>query len=124
MIVEITKKDMERGLPTPDNDIRVVMFYGPTCGPCKATMPNYEIASDFYNKKTNRIKFFKINAWEPQEQAKYCNEVWNIQGVPHFKAFCRGEMILDKVGGGDEEMMKKFIHDIIDEAFKKFGERI
>jgi hypothetical protein len=31
---------------------------------------------------------------------------------------------IEKVGGGDEPTMMKFIHDGIDEAFKRFGERI
>lgn len=124
MVTEITQLDMENGLSTPDNDVRIVMFFGSSCGPCKATMPNYEVTSNFYNSKTNRIQFYKINAWEPAEQAKYCSEIWGVQGVPHFKAFCSGQIILEKAGGGDEPTMKKFIHDVIDEVFKRFGERI
>ena len=33
-------------------------------------------------------------------------------------------MIMDRPGGGDESTMKQFIHDVIDKAFKRFGERI
>lgn len=124
MVTEITRQQMVDGLPVPDNDIRIVMFFGSTCGPCKATIPNYESVSDFYNSKTSRIQFFKINAWEPEDQKYYCEEVWKISGVPHFKVFCRGEVIMDKVGGGDEEHMKKFVHDTIDEVFKRFGDKI
>lgn len=124
MITEITMQDMQTGLPTPDNDIRIVMFYGPGCGPCKATIPNYEAAASFFKSKGARIEFFRINAWEPEEQKVYIAETWGISGVPHFKAFCRGEQIADRSGGGDEETMRKFIHDCVDEAFKRFGERI
>lgn len=124
MITEITKQDMERGLPTLDDDVRIIMFFGSTCGPCKATMPNYEAVSNYYNSKTNKIQFYKINAWEPEEQAQYCSEIWGIQGVPNFKAFCHGHLILEKSGGGDEQTMNKFVHDVIDEVFKRFGERI
>jgi len=124
MVTEITMDEMIIGLPVPDNDLRVVMFFGPTCGPCKATMPHYESIANSLIEKTDRIKLFRINAWEPVEQAKYCSETWNVQGVPHFKIFCRGEQICEKVGGGDEPTMMKFIHDGIDEAFKRFGERI
>lgn len=124
MVTEITKEDMERGIPNWDNDVRIVMFFGPTCGPCKATMPHYESTSDFYNSRTNKIHFFRINAWEPAEQAEYCRTTWNINGVPHFKVFSRNQVILEKAGGGDEPTMKKFVHDAIDEMFKRFGERI
>jgi thiol-disulfide isomerase/thioredoxin len=124
MVTEITMDEMIAGLPVPDNDLRVVMFFGTTCGPCQATRPHYEATAQFFVEKTTRAQFFRINAWEPEEQKVYCTETWGIQGVPHFKVFCRGEQILDKVGGGDEPTMMKFIHDGIDEAFKRFGERI
>ena len=124
MVTEISMHEMVAGLPVPDNDIRVVMFFGPTCGPCQATQPHYEAAAKFFVEKNARIQFFRINAWEPEEQKVYCIETWGVQGVPHFKLFCYGEQILEKVGGGDEATMMKFIHDGIDEAFKRFGERI
>lgn len=124
MVTEITMQDMMEGLPTLDDDVRVVMFYGPTCGPCKATMPHYDTASQFFIKRGARIKFYKINAWEPIEQAHYCRETWKVEGVPHFKAFCRGEQLIEKVGGGDEPTMKAFLQDVVDAAFTRFQERI
>ena len=48
MITELTMEDLQTGLPTPDTDIRIVMFYGAECGPCKATMPNYEAVAKFF----------------------------------------------------------------------------
>lgn len=124
MVEEITMVDMATGLPAPDNYMRIVMFFGATCGPCKATMPNYEAASDFFQERNALVKCFKINSWEPEDQKKYCEDVWQIKGVPTFKTFYKGEMILEKVGGGDETTMRKFIHDGIDEVFKKFGDKI
>lgn len=124
MIQEITMTEMAEGLPAPDNDMRVVMFFGPTCGPCQATMPNYELSAEYYTSKNAPIKFFRINAWEPEEQKTYCYETWKIAGVPHFKVFYKGDMILERVGGGDQQTMDKFIHDGIDEVYKRFGDKI
>jgi thiol-disulfide isomerase/thioredoxin len=124
MITEITMQEMTEGLPTPDNYMRVVMFFGETCGPCKATMPNYELASNFYEERNALVKCFRLNAWQPEEQKKYCDEVWKITGVPTFKTFYKGNLILEKVGGGDEEAMRQFIHEGIDQVFKQFGEKI
>lgn len=124
MVTELTLTDMTKGLPIPDDDVRIIMFYGSTCGPCKATMPHYEAASDFFESKGAKIQFFRFNAWEPTEQAVYCKDVWKIEGVPTFKAFCRGQQIKEKIGGGDEPTMKAFIQDVIDEAFKIFQEKI
>lgn len=124
MITEITMQDMMTGQPSEDNEVRIVMFYGPTCGPCKATMPHYEIASEFFTNRGAKMQMFKINAWEPAEQANYCRETWKVEGVPHFKAFCRGQVIKEKVGGGDEPTMKAFMQEVVDEAFKIFQEKI
>lgn len=124
MITELTMEDLQTGLPTPDTDIRIVMFYGAECGPCKATMPNYEAVAKFFVEKGTSIKFYKINAWEPVEQATYCTDVFKITGVPHFKAFCRGQQIADKAGGGDEPTMMAFVQQCVDDVFKLFGVRI
>jgi thiol-disulfide isomerase/thioredoxin len=120
MVTEITMHEMLTPQVTPDNSIHVVMFYGPTCGPCKATMPNYELVANLFEGKPIQINFFKINAWEPVEQLQFCKETYGINGVPHFKVFCRGEEIKQKSGGGDEPIMREFINDAIYEATAKF----
>jgi len=124
MVTEIMMDDMTRPLPEPDNVIRVVMFYGAGCGPCKATMPHYETISDMFDGMPIDIKFFRINAWEPPEQREFVSKVYGISGVPHFRVFFRGEYVIDKVGGGDEPTMKKFIYQAIDEVFKRYGGKV
>lgn len=121
MVTEITMEDMKIPLPEPDNAIRIVMFYGATCGPCKATTPHYEAVSNLFESMPIEIKFFKINAWEPPEQREFVSQVYGVGGVPHFRAFFRGQFLIDKVGGGDETAMKKFTYDVIDEVFKRYG---
>jgi thiol-disulfide isomerase/thioredoxin len=122
MVTELTVQDMQVETPQ-DSDIRVVMFYGTTCGPCKHTLPHYEQASEDFASMGARIKFFKIDAWAPQEQKDYCANVHGIVGVPTFKAFVNGNEFLTKSGGGNLEAMHKLISEIIDEAFKVTGEK-
>jgi thiol-disulfide isomerase/thioredoxin len=124
MVTEITMNEMATGTTGSDTDMRVVMFFGSTCGPCTATRPHYEETANFFTEKTSRIKFFRIDAWEPEEQKVYCTEIWGVEGVPHFKIFCRGEQVIEKIGGGDTPTMMKFIHEGIDEVFKRFGDKI
>lgn len=124
MITELNLQQLVQPESTIDNSIRILMCFGSTCGPCKATMPFYEKTAEFYTNKTARIKFYKINAWEPNDQKEYCYNVLKITGVPHFKVFYNGEEILERSGGGDDEALKKFVHDAIDEVFKRFGEKI
>ncbi len=123
MVTELTMQDIQTPVDKEDTDIHVVMFYGTTCGPCKFTMPNYEQMATEFTELNARMKFHTIDAWAPQEQRDYCLNTHNVKGVPHFKAFCKEQVIFEKTGGGDLAEMHKMAHEIIDEAFKKFGEK-
>lgn len=123
MIVEITKNEMNTGHENVDQILRIVMFYGATCGPCKRTIPHYETVAEYFTAKQSPILFYKINAWDI-EQKEYCENVWGINGVPHFKAFLLGTPIHSRQGSGDEAAMFKFLQECIDEAFKQYGVRI
>ena len=123
MVTEITMGDMLEPLPYQDNIIRIVMFYGETCGPCNATKPNYELISDMFENLPVDIRFFKINAWHPVEQKDFISTTYGISGVPHFKVFFRGEAVHEKIGGGDAPTMRKFVYDAIEEVFKRYGDK-
>jgi thiol-disulfide isomerase/thioredoxin len=124
MVNDITMENMQPGGMEEDDNMHIVMFFGTTCGPCKATMPHYEAASDFFEERNAKIRFHRINAWEPQDQAKYVKEIWQVEGVPNFKAFFHGEVVHERRGGGDTDAMKKFISEAIGEAFKRFNVRL
>lgn len=123
MVTEISMTELMT-YPSPKDQLVVVMFFGSTCGPCKATMPFYEEATEYFVNLNHKIKSVKINAWEPAEQATYCKETWNVQGVPHFKAFCGGKEVSHKIGGGNLDSMKEFIEFSMNEAFKQLNVRL
>lgn len=124
MVTEITQEQIESKSVFIDGSLCVIMFFGSTCGPCKATIPHYETSALFYKSLGAKINCYKINAWEPETQAEYCKTVWNVTGVPHFKLFYGDKEIYSKVGGGDEPTIKKMIHDGIDNCFKLHGAKI
>lgn len=111
MVTDITMKNLEPGGMPEDDSMHVVMFYGSTCGPCKATMPHYEkVAEHFINQGIN-IKFHRIDAWNPPEQRDYCKNVWDVTGVPTFKFFNKGLQLLSKSGGGDFDTLKSGVEE-------------
>lgn len=123
MVTEITMHDFDRVLVKNMEFAKVIMFFGSTCGPCKATMPYYEAASDFFQSRNCKIQFYRINAWEPEEQREFCNAK-GINGVPHFKVYHNATLLTEKIGGGDEQHMRNFLHEIVDLTFKNFGEKL
>jgi thiol-disulfide isomerase/thioredoxin len=101
-----------------DGYMTILMFYGASCGPCKATMPNYESAAEHFTARGAKIRFYRINAWDPVEQKEYCTNTWGINGVPHFKVFFNKQEVLSKAGGGDYNTMTAFIQDGVDVIFR------
>jgi len=97
----------------------VILFYSKTCGPCVATTPHYEAASNFFVSKTNNIQFAKITAWDPPEQMEYCKQKWDVAGVPHIKIFYQGHLINDRKGGCNLDTLKDVVKESIDKVFKQ-----
>ena len=116
MVTDITMQTMMPGGMESDDNIHVVMFYGPTCGPCKATMPHYEQVAQECTERGDKIRFHRIDAWNPPEQKEYCTNVWGIRGVPQFKVFSEGREILSRSGGGDYDAINQFIQEALFEG--------
>ena len=128
MVTDLFAKDIKNGTTTdPGKILYVVMFYSSRCHPCTFTMPHYEKMAEYFTFLNAPVKFHRMNVSDDEENKNYYYNspgTGESRGVPHFKVYYREEILLDRTGGGDEETLKKFIHDSIDEAFKKYGDRL
>jgi thiol-disulfide isomerase/thioredoxin len=87
----------------------VVMFYGANCGPCKATMPNYETLANLHNENNiSDIKFAKYHNWENDEH-KQLSAKWEVSGVPGFRMFYKSKVIARREGGGDVQYLQSYL---------------
>ena len=120
MLKEVTVKQLKGKRFYKKNKVQFVMFYGATCGPCKATLPTYEEVANFFVERGANIEFYKFNAWEPEEHLIYGGEDMNVKGVPTFLAFYEGEEVFRESGAAaDKEIMHKRIHSVVDKLFKE-----
>lgn len=113
-MVELTMYTIEDFLLKNAKVPVIVMFYGANCGPCKATMPNYEVAAQTHtNNKISKTKFAKLHNWENQDTSNFCKEKWQVSGVPGFRSFYQGKIIVTREGGGNLDTMEGYIENTI-----------
>ena len=86
--VELTKDNFEQVVT--GNDIVVVDFWAPWCGPCKGFAPVYEAASE----KHPDVVFAKVNTDEQQELAGH----FSIRSIPTISLFRESVMLFSQAG--------------------------
>ena len=81
--VALTKENFEEVIT--GNDMVIVDFWAPWCGPCRAFAPTFESSSE----KHADVVFAKVNTEEQQELAA----AFNIRSIPTLMVF-RDQVIL------------------------------
>ena len=99
--VEITKDTLQDTIA--NNDIVIIDFWAPWCGPCKSFAPTYEAVSE----KHEDVVFAKVNTEDEQELAAS----FQIRSIPTLMIFREQIAIFSQAGmlpeSGLEEVIAK-----------------
>ena len=86
--VELTKENFEQVIT--GNDMVLVDFWAPWCGPCRTFAPVFEQASEKYSN----VVFAKVNTEEEQEIAAH----FQIRSIPTLMIFREKIIIFSQPG--------------------------
>ncbi len=97
--VDITKETIEDAIT--NNDIVVIDFWAPWCGPCKSFAPTYEAVSE----KHDDVVFGKVNTEDQQELGAN----FQIRSIPTLMVFREQIVIFSKAGALPESALEEVI---------------
>lgn len=106
-IIETRNHTMFKALTK--NNLVVVKFSAPWCGPCRAIRPVYERLSNMDDYK--KITFLEVDI----DELEAVSDSYNIRSIPAFVFFNNGHLIGKPVMGPDEAILKKHLDQLLTE---------
>lgn len=101
-VLDVTKENFAEVIE--GNDIVVVDFWAPWCGPCQSFAPIFEAAAE----ATPDVKFVKINTEEQQELAAH----FQIRSIPTLMVFREQILLFAQPGVLPESALSKLVTEV------------
>jgi len=98
-----------------EGPLHVVMHYGVNCGPCKKTMPIYQILEKhFHEYNVRNVRFYLFHQWEPAYKEFIEKNNLKVNGVPTFRYYYYGDILNEVTSGYDDpNNIKKVIMEVV-----------
>lgn len=93
-------------------ELTVVDFWAPWCGPCRTVAP---VIEELAEEMKGKVRFAKVNVDESQEIAKR----YGVRSIPTIGFFLGGEPVGAVVGAHPKAALQQVIDQVLDEATQK-----
>ena len=103
--IDITAETFEETIEK--NDIVIVDFWAPWCGPCRMVAPILEKIAKEYDGK---VVVAKVNT---DEDSKWAQK-FGVRGIPTMLFISGGEILHQQVGALPEPMLKNVLNEFLD----------
>jgi thioredoxin len=100
--IELTKDNLEETIN--NNDIVIIDFWAPWCGPCKMFGPIFEETSE----KNSDMVFAKVNTEEHQELAG----MFQIRSIPTLMVFREKVIIYSEAGALQGPQLEQLLEQV------------
>lgn len=113
LISKFTDENFSEEVENIENQLVLVDFWAPWCGPCKILEPVIEEIAKKY-EKNNRVKIGKVNVDESGQMA----EKYEVRSLPTIKLFFNGEVIAESIGAVPKEEITQKIEVVLEQIKK------
>lgn len=114
MPIDLDKSNFQQTVE--DNDIVMVDFWAPWCGPCKNFAPTYEKLA----ASEDDVVFAKVNTEEQQELAG----MFNIRSIPTLMVFREKAIVFSEAGALPEQTLQQIISGVKELDMKQVHEEV
>jgi thioredoxin 1 len=103
--VVINKKSFEREV-LQNNQLTIVDFWAPWCGPCKMIAP---LLDEFASKYEGKVKVTKLNVEENSETSQH----FGVTGIPTLLFFRNGQIVDRLIGAVPKSQLESRIQRLL-----------